>query len=76
MANEPTNPTNEKPKSSVRDFVHETQREIAKVTWPTRKEISLTTTLIVIFALITGIFFLIVDTGLGFVVSRLLGMHS
>jgi preprotein translocase subunit SecE len=76
MTNEQTNPVNEKPKSGISDFIRETQRETAKVTWPTRKEISMTTTLIVLFALVTGIFFLLVDTGLGYVVSQLLGMHS
>jgi preprotein translocase subunit SecE len=74
MTNEQTSPINEKPKNVVGDFARETQREIAKVTWPTRHEISMTTLLIVIFALVTGVFFLLVDTALGFVVSRILGM--
>ncbi len=58
------------------DFVTETRREIAKVTWPTRKEIVTTTILIIIFALITGVFFLVVDWILGLGVSKLLGMQS
>jgi preprotein translocase subunit SecE len=74
MTNEPINPINEKPKSGIVDFAHETQREIAKVTWPTRKEITMTTFLIVIFALVTGVFFLVIDSGLGYVVSKILGM--
>ena len=74
MTNEDNTPI--KTQSGITDFVRETQREIAKVTWPTRKEITMTTILIVIFALVTGGFFLMVDSGLGYVVSKLLGMNS
>ncbi len=76
MANEQTIIANEKPKSGFFEFMRETRREIAKVTWPTRKEVGVTTTLIVVFALVAGLFFLIVDTALGRIVSFLLGMSS
>jgi len=76
MANEQTTEVSDKPKSLVKGFVQETQREIAKVTWPTRKEISMTTLLIVIFAIVTGVFFLMVDSILGVGVSWILGMRS
>ncbi len=68
----------EKPKSgfNLGAFVAETRREIGKVTWPSRKETMLTTVMIVVMALVTGVFFLAVDTGLGFVISRILGMNS
>jgi len=75
MAKETVAPE-EKNKRGLAEFVRETKREIAKVTWPTRKEISVTTALIVVFAIITGVFFLVVDSALGFVVSKVLGMHS
>jgi preprotein translocase subunit SecE len=65
-----------KPKTSLADFARETQQEIKKVTWPTRKETLTTTVMIVVMALITGVFFLAVDSFLGFVISRLLGMQS
>jgi preprotein translocase subunit SecE len=76
MANEQTITSGEKPKTGFGDFVRDTRREIAKVTWPTRKEVVLTTSLIVVLALIVGLFFLMVDTALGYVVSRILGMNS
>ena len=75
MANEQTGTVGENSKGAIGSFVRETRREIAKVTWPTRKEIVVTTLLIAVFAAVTGVFFLIVDTGLGFAVSRLLGMN-
>jgi preprotein translocase subunit SecE len=75
MANEQVGTIGEKPAGGISNFVRETRREIAKVTWPTRKEITVTTVLIVAFALITGVFFLLVDSALGFVVSKILGMN-
>jgi len=76
MANEQTIVTSEKSKTGIADFVRETRREIAKVTWPSRKEVGMTTTLIVVFAVIAGVFFLCVDSILGRVVSYILGMNS
>jgi preprotein translocase subunit SecE len=58
------------------EFARETQREIAKVTWPTRRETVTTTVIIVIMALVVGAFFLGVDSVLGAVISRILGMSS
>jgi preprotein translocase subunit SecE len=63
-------------KGGFGSFIAETRREIGKVTWPTRKEIMTTTILIVVFALVAGVFFLIVDSILGRVVSYILGMNS
>jgi len=66
----------EAPKNSLADFVRETRQEIAKVTWPTRKETLVTTSMIVMLALVTGVFFLGIDSVLGFIISRILGMNS
>jgi preprotein translocase subunit SecE len=66
----------QKPKTSLVEFIRETQHEIAKVSWPTRKETVQTTIAIVVMALIAGLFFLAVDTGLGYVISHILGMNS
>jgi len=67
---------NEVAKTSLTDFVSETRNEIAKVSWPTRKETVMTTVAIVVMALVAGVFFLGVDTALGYVISRVLGMNS
>jgi preprotein translocase subunit SecE len=65
-----------KTKTTLTDFIRETRQEIAKVSWPTRKETVQTTIAIVVMALIAGVFFLGVDTVLGRVISRVLGMNS
>jgi len=57
-------------------FVRETQAEIRKVSWPTRKETVQTTIAVVLMALVAGVFFFAVDSGLGYVVSHILGMNS
>ena len=74
MANEQTITAGGKPRTGLVDFFRETRREIAKVTWPTQREITVTTILIVGAALIVGVFFLMVDTALGYIVSKILGM--
>lgn len=58
------------------EFFRETRREIAKVTWPTRKETMMTTVMIVAMALLAGLFFFIADSALGYVISSILGMRS
>ena len=76
MAQDVNTEVKAKPRVSLLEFARETQREILKVTWPTRKDTMLMTVMIVVMALITGLFFLAVDSGLGFVISRILGMNS
>jgi preprotein translocase subunit SecE len=66
----------QKPKFSFGTFIRETRNEMAKVTWPSRKETMVTTSMVVIMALVTGVFFLIVDSALGAIISRILGMNS
>ncbi len=43
------------------EFIDEVRQETSKVTWPSRKETSLTTTIVFIFAIIAAIYFMIVD---------------
>jgi len=43
------------------EFVREVRQEASKVTWPSRKETSLTTTIVFVFAIIAAIYFMIVD---------------
>lgn len=52
-------------------FVREVRQETAKVVWPTRKEIVVSTIMVMIFATILGTFFMLVDQVLDYV-ARLL----
>jgi preprotein translocase subunit SecE len=52
-------------------FVREVRAEAAKVTWPSRRETSITTLMVVIMAVLTAIFFLLVDQVIGYAVRQL-----
>jgi preprotein translocase subunit SecE len=55
------------------DFFRQVRQEVAKVTWPTRKETTITTLLVLAMAVLASIFFLIVDSVLSTAVTSLLG---
>ncbi len=42
-------------------FIQQVRAEVAKVVWPTRREVLLTTVMVFIMATITAIFFALVD---------------
>ena len=48
-------------KFSVGDFIRQTRQEIAKVTWPTRKETLVTTGMVFAMTILAAIFFFLVD---------------
>lgn len=43
------------------DFIQQTRAEIAKVVWPTRREVLLTTGMVLLLAILAAIFFSLVD---------------
>ena len=57
-------------------FVNETRAEISKVIWPTRREVVMTTIMVFIMAMLTAIFFSIVDLGIRSGLSGVLGMFG
>ncbi len=42
-------------------FIREVRSEVAKVAWPTRREVLLTTVMVFILAALTAVFFSVVD---------------
>lgn len=42
-------------------FIQQVRAEVSKVVWPTRREVVLTTVMVFIMAIVTAIFFSIVD---------------
>ena len=55
------------------EFFRQVRTEVAKVTWPTRKETTLTTVMVFAMVVMASIFFLAVDASLSFVITKLLG---
>ena len=48
-------------KTNPLQFLQQTRAEIAKVVWPTRREVLLTTAMVFVMATLTAIFFFFVD---------------
>ncbi|MCO4843987.1 MAG: preprotein translocase subunit SecE [Yoonia sp.] len=54
-------------------FAQEVRAEVAKVVWPTRREVVLTTIMVFIMAALTAIFFSLVDMAIRFGLTGVLG---
>ena len=57
-------------------FLQEVRSETAKVTWPTRRETTITTIMVFVMVFVASIFFLLADQIMRFGVSFLLGLSS
>ncbi len=54
---------------NVMQFIREVRQEAAKVTWPSRQEVLITTTMVLVMVALTALFFLMVDTVLKWLVD-------
>lgn len=61
-------------KTNPGEFVQQVRREVAKVTWPSRRETMVTTLMVFIFVAIASVFFMIVDWFLSNGVKLILGL--
>lgn len=57
-------------------FMQEVRQEVAKVTWPSRKEVWITTLMVLIMVALASIFFLLVDQALSWIVRLVLGLGT
>ncbi len=57
-------------------FIREVRSEVAKVTWPSRKETMVTTGLVFALSAIAALFFFIADQVIGIAVRSLFGMGA
>ena len=55
-------------------FIREVRQEVAKVTWPTWKEVWITTLMVLIMVALASVFFLLVDQALSHIVQFVLGI--
>ena len=55
-------------------FVREVRAEVARVTWPSRKETMITTGLVFLMVAIAAIFFFVVDQAIGVGIRALFGV--
>lgn len=54
-------------------FIQEVRQEVSKVTWPTRKEVWITTAMVIVMVALISIFFMIADQIILRVVQFILG---
>ena len=57
-------------------FIQQVRGEVAKVVWPTRREVMLTTVMVFIMAALTAVFFAIVDILIRGGLNGILGMFG
>ena len=57
-------------------FVREVRAEVARVTWPSRKETLVTSGLVVTMAVTASLFFFVVDQAIGLGVRALFGLNG
>jgi preprotein translocase subunit SecE len=55
-------------------FLQEVRAEVQKVTWPTRKETTVTTIMVFVMVLLASVFFLLADQVMRVAVSFILGV--
>ncbi|HHZ67699.1 MAG: Protein translocase subunit SecE [Alphaproteobacteria bacterium MarineAlpha9_Bin5] len=58
------------------EFVREVRQEVAKVTWPTRKETTVTTVMVFVMLFVLMIFFYFVDQILAWGIQLVLGIGA
>jgi preprotein translocase subunit SecE len=61
-------------RTSPAQFVREVRQEMAKVTWPTRKELAVTTASVFAMAIAAALFFFFVDQIIAVAVEFVLGI--
>ena len=58
------------------EFIQQVRQEMAKVTWPSRKEALVTTGMVFVMVFFAAMFFFVVDQGLSLGIRTLLGVGS
>jgi preprotein translocase subunit SecE len=61
-------------KTSATEFIQQVRQEMARVTWPTRKETLVTTAMVFVMVFIAAAFFFVVDQALSYGVRLVFGL--
>jgi preprotein translocase subunit SecE len=63
-------------RTSALEFARQVRQEVAKVTWPARRETMLTTVMVILMVFVAAIFFFAADQILSFIVRQLLSFGA
>ena len=58
------------------EFIQQVRAEVSKVTWPNRRETSVTTVMVLLMSFAAALFFFLADQVLSWVVSLALGLGA
>ena len=58
------------------EFIRQVRQEAAKVTWPSRRELAISTVMVFIFVFIAALFFFAVDSVLALAVQWVIGLGT
>ncbi len=61
-------------KTNAAEFVQQVRQEVARVTWPSRKETLQTTAMVFVMVFIAAAFFFVVDQALSYGVRLIFGL--
>lgn len=61
-------------KISPIQFFRQVKQEVKKVTWPTKKEVTQTSIMVIVLVAIAATFFMIVDQFFGWIVKLIFGL--
>jgi preprotein translocase subunit SecE len=60
----------------IPEFFREVRQEVMRVTWPTRKELTMTTSMVFLMAFVVALFFFVVDEALSYAVRLVLNVGT
>jgi preprotein translocase subunit SecE len=63
-------------KTTPLEFLRQVRQEVGRVTWPSRKETSVTTAMVFAMVFVAAIFFFLIDQALGTVVRWALNLGA
>ena len=63
-------------KTNAAEFVQQVRQELARVTWPTRRETLITTGMVFVMVFIAAAFFFVVDQILSYGVRMIFGLGA
>ena len=61
-------------KKNPAEFAREVRQEVSKVTWPTRKETTITSGMVFVMVIVASLYFPLVDQALALGVRTILGL--
>ncbi|HTZ76969.1 MAG TPA: preprotein translocase subunit SecE [Stellaceae bacterium] len=61
---------------SPAEFLRQVRQEVARVTWPSRRELTMTTAMVFLMAFAVALFFFVIDEAFSYAVRYVLGIGA